>query len=428
MNANENLKGLRFFVLLANIRVNSRPRLWLVAFFLCFPLLQGCTLLFVAQGGTHYSSSQTEKAPPTASLSREMNGRIEVEYVVQGGDNFASIAEAYYGKASKAGKIASANGLSLKSSLRAGTKLKIINPVYFPNSQETAAKAVPEKPIVKKSKPSPTPAVSTAPKVKQGLKNKSETPTSTPVAATPADLQNIDKVARPKGNNAFGPGEVLKFEIRALGILGGYASLEVGNYTPVNGRPCTPLIIRANSVFPLTGLYPVSDVQTSYFDTVDFLSWKFENNVHEGNYTAHNLETYDQLKHKMIRVHNADPPETLAVPPFTQDIISCFYYYRLLPLSEGKNYEVPTQSGGKNYRLIVKVGKREKITVPAGTFDCFKVRPLIQQGTVFRNNEEMDIWITADERHMPVKIQSGIVIGSIDVDLLDANLPKLTGR
>jgi hypothetical protein len=235
----------------------------------------------------------------------------------------------------------------------------------------------------------------------------------------------ITKVSRPVANTAFAPGERLKFEVRALSILGGYATLEVGDYTTVEGRPCTPLTARANTVFPMSAIYPVKDVQTSFFDTVDFLSWKFQNNVLEGNYKSHNVEKYDQVRHRLVRQHNDEAPLTLDIAPFSQDIISCFYYFRLLPLEEGKTYSIPTQSGGKNYELIVRVDKKETITVPAGTFDCLRVKPLIKSETVFRNNEEIDLWVTADSRHIPVKIKSGILIGSIDVDLLEASLPQM---
>lgn len=91
----------------------------------------------------------------------------------------------------------------------------------------------------------------------------------------------------------------------------------------------------------------------------------------------------------------------------------------------GKTYDIPTMSGGKNYHLYVNVVKQEKITVPAGTFDCLRIKPIIKQGTIFRTNEDIDCWVTADSRHIPVKIQTGIVIGSIDVDLLEANLPPI---
>ena len=63
--------------------------------------------------------------------------------------------------------------------------------------------------------------------------------------------------------------------------------------------------------------------------------------------------------------------------------------------------------------------------MPAGTFDCFVLKPVIREETIFRNKGDIDIWVTADERHIPVKAQSGIVIGHVDVDLLDANLPPI---
>jgi hypothetical protein len=75
--------------------------------------------------------------------------------------------------------------------------------------------------------------------------------------------------------------------------------------------------------------------------------------------------------------------------------------------------------------LIVQVLKRETITVPAGTFDCFRVKPIVKEDTIFRNSEDIDLWVSADARHFPVKIRSGIVIGNIDVDLVDASFPPM---
>ncbi len=95
---------------------------------------------------------------------------------------------------------------------------------------------------------------------------------------------------------------------------------------------------------------------------MDYLTWKFENDIHEGNYNARNRETYDQIKHRLVHQHNQDAVEEMDIQPFTQDIISCFYYFRLLPLEVGKKYLIPTSSGGKNYKLIVKVNWAGKLS------------------------------------------------------------------
>jgi hypothetical protein len=128
----------------------------------------------------------------------------------------------------------------------------------------------------------------------------------------------------------------------------------------------------------------------------------------------------------MTRKHNEEAAEEKTIAPFSEDLISCFYYFRLLPMQVGKTYAIPTQSSGKNYQLYVRVLDREKVTVPAGTFDCFRLKPIVKEDTVFRNKGEIDLWVTTDQRRMPVKVESGIVIGSIDIDLVDATLPSLT--
>jgi hypothetical protein len=228
-------------------------------------------------------------------------------------------------------------------------------------------------------------------------------------------------------NKAFAPGEKLIYEVRALSIVAGEASLEVDSAVNVGIRPCLPLVAKAKAAFPFSTVYPVKDVQTSYFDAVDFLTWKFENNVSEGNYRAQNSEKYDQVKHRLWRRHNQEAPEEVDVPPFVQDLISCFYYFRLLPIEVGKKYSVPTSSTGKNYNLVIKVIRRENITIPMGTFDCYLVRPFVKNDTVFRNERDIDLWVTADSRHVPILIKSGIVVGSIDVTLLQATLPEIKG-
>ncbi len=379
-------------------RVFTPPAVCL--FLLLLLPLSGCSILFVAKGGTHYKGGSSEEIPAAKSLSREM-ARDVVEYHTQKGDSLPLLSQAYYGDKAHAEKIALYNHLDVNLKLRPKMVLRIPNPLYFPNPSDIKRNPPPSAPK-KTAAGSPVPS-----------------PTANPLVG------KITKLPRPKVNRAFAPGERLRFEVRVLSMLGGYATLEVGNYTRVAGRPCLPLSARTNSTMPLTTFYPVGDVQTSYMDAVDFLTWKFQNNIHEGNYRSQNMEIYDQLRHRMTRKHNQDALLEMDVAPYTQDIISCFYYFRLLPIDLGKTYSVPTQSTGKNYQLIVKAMRRETVTVPAGTFDCFVMKPIIQEETIFRNKGDIDLWVTADSRHIPVKAQSGIVIGHVDVDLLEANLPPL---
>jgi LysM repeat protein len=385
---------------------------FLFLFFL--PFLQGCSLLFVAQGKTSIASTRPPEAPQAISQVKKMDRTVVLHYQVQAGDTLEFIAEAFYGTASAKLKLARQNHLNSHKPLKLGKNLRIVNPVDFPDKGQLDH-------MRQKLKQVPAPPVASTP-VGSGKYTQAFSGTD-----TAEDESDVEKVPRPRVNKAFAAGEKLTYEVRAIGVLGGYATLSVENYVTVLGRPCYPLVTKAKSAFPFSTFYPVNDVQTSYFDAVDYLTWKFENEVHEGNYNAHNLESYDQIKHRLVHQKNQDAVEEMDIQPYTQDIISCFYYFRLLPLEAGKKYLIPTSSGGKNYKLIIKVLDREKIKCPAGTFDCFHTKPFVKYGTVFRNKEDIDLWITADERHIPILIKSAIVIGDIEVSLLDAVVPDING-
>jgi hypothetical protein len=136
---------------------------------------------------------------------------------------------------------------------------------------------------------------------------------------------------------------------------------------------------------------------------------------------------YHPLEHQALRTKAGDPPRTFAVPPFVQDVISAFYYFRLLDFKVGDRMAVPTQAGVKNYELVVDVLKRETVRVEAGSFDCFLLKPHVKYDNVFQNKGEILLWVTADARHMPVKIQTKILIGNVDIELIQADLPLLGG-
>ncbi|NIP40434.1 DUF3108 domain-containing protein, partial [Candidatus Saccharibacteria bacterium] len=42
--------------------------------------------------------------------------------------------------------------------------------------------------------------------------------------------------------------------------------------------------------------------------------------------------------------------------------------------------------------------KKEKITIPAGTFDTIKVKPLLKSEGIFMRKGDVYIWLTDDEK------------------------------
>jgi hypothetical protein len=72
--------------------------------------------------------------------------------------------------------------------------------------------------------------------------------------------------------------------------------------------------------------------------------------------------------------------------------------------------------------MEVKVLKRERIEVPAGKFDCILVEPVLKSEGVFQSKGSIFVWLTDDERRIPVLVKSKVPVGSISVSLTDMRL------
>ncbi len=59
----------------------------------------------------------------------------------------------------------------------------------------------------------------------------------------------------------------------------------------------------------------------------------------------------------------------------------------------------------------------ENLKTKFGTINCLKFRPYIESGRVFGDSESLTLWVSNDKNKIPVKIEAGLRIGSIEADL-----------
>ena len=60
---------------------------------------------------------------------------------------------------------------------------------------------------------------------------------------------------------------------------------------------------------------------------------------------------------------------------------------------------------------------KEIIQTKFGKFKAIKIAPLLVKGSMFEGGEHMTIWVTDDENHIPIRIETPIIVGSIKVDM-----------
>jgi hypothetical protein len=214
-------------------------------------------------------------------------------------------------------------------------------------------------------------------------------------------------------------GEYLRYTVQYGVIKAGRAYLEVPEVKDFNGREVYTLVARAESNGFFSTMYKVRNRIESYWDKDGLFSWRYSENRREGGYKTKNSITFDYTDHQA----KYEDGRTFPIPAQVQDALSSFYYTRTQPLPIGGSIVFDYHASRKSLPLEVRVIGRERIKVPAGTFECIAIEPVLKAGGIFKNKGRLVIWITNDDRRIPVLMRSKVMIGSISVVLQEAKLP-----
>lgn len=240
-----------------------------------------------------------------------------------------------------------------------------------------------------------------------------------------APVVGADSLGRQVPNDAFGPGERLKFSIGYGFVTAGTAFLEVVDTNTYNGKVCYKIVSQTNSNEFFDSFYKVRDSIVSQIDVDGIFSRHFFKALHEGSYhSTREIEFNHELKRAVFR-KGSDKVDTVSLLPFTNDELSVMYYVRTLPLEVGKNVRIPSISGDTCDYIEVRVLGRETIEVPAGVFKCIVVEPLLNAAGIFKQEGEIKVWLTDDRLRMPVLMRSKVLVGSIHAELEEFRLGNL---
>lgn len=217
-------------------------------------------------------------------------------------------------------------------------------------------------------------------------------------------------------NNAFGFGENLEYEVGYEFVTAGKAAFRIAPEPLVyNGVKCYDIRFQVASLESLDWLYRVRDTYRTVLDVDGIFPWRFEQHIREGNYKRDFEADLDQRKN-IARTSDGEFPIT----PFVHDIVSAFYYVRTMNLQsmkKGQSIQLQNFYGKKVNDLTVRILGRQTVTVKAGTFKCVVIEPLVTEGGLFKSEGKILVWLSDDDRKIPVKVSTKVLIGSIDAEL-----------
>jgi len=221
----------------------------------------------------------------------------------------------------------------------------------------------------------------------------------------------------------FSPGEKLVFELKWTIISAGNATLQVLPMIRYNQTDAYHFQLTARTNKLLDRLYKVRDTITSYTDMQMTRTLYYSQNQREGDYRKlASVNFYwdrDEAQYHDILKGKKRKPVSLLPGAF--DPLAIFFYARSLPLEKGMLMERPVTDGKKCVIGKATIVRRETVEVKAGVFDTFLMIPELKHiGGVFKKSEnaKIEIWVTADQRKIPVKLRSEVVVGSFSAELV----------
>jgi hypothetical protein len=218
----------------------------------------------------------------------------------------------------------------------------------------------------------------------------------------------------------FAPGEKLTFVVKWVFIPAGEATLEVSENQTLDGKKARHFVLRARTYTYLDPIYKARDTIEGYTDmgmTRSLLYRKIKEGRRKKNVTVH----FDWESMTVQYLAPGEVWDPVPMAPGSFDPLSVFYAFRLNNLQVGQELDVHVADGKKCVQGKAKVIRRERIKVPSGEYDTFLVVPDLEHiGGVFKKSKDaqLRIWVTADHRRMPVKVQSKVAVGSFVAELV----------
>lgn len=230
-------------------------------------------------------------------------------------------------------------------------------------------------------------------------------------------------------NEAFKAGEILSYRLHYGAMDAGVILMEVKpEVLEVAGRKVYHIVGNGYSQGAFDWFFKVRDRYETFMDKDALLPWMFVRRVYEGGVTINQDYKFNHYTNKV----DVGSGEKVEIPEGTQDMISAFYSARNIDLSNAKEGDVFTINSivdKEIWPLKIRYVGKEKITCDIGTFNCVKFRPIVQKGRVFKHEDDLNVWLTDDKNHVPLRAQAKLVVGSIKLDIVSVkNLANPTSE
>lgn len=230
-------------------------------------------------------------------------------------------------------------------------------------------------------------------------------------------------------NTAFKKGEELLFKVKYGFFEAAEAKMVVNpEISSFNGIPTFKIDVFGQTL-GVFKLFSVNDNWGTYMDTTKMIPYNSYRHIEEGRYRKHERTIFDHTKkNARVKLYDRDNQNVIEtkeykIPSEVQDIVSGFYYLRTIDFKKYKPGDTIHLVGFfdkeiYNVKLIFK--KKEWIETNIGKFESHVLVPVVPKNRLFRGDHPVTVWVSNDKNKIPLKIKAKLMIGSLDMDIMEA--------
>jgi hypothetical protein len=217
-------------------------------------------------------------------------------------------------------------------------------------------------------------------------------------------------------NVPFGLGERATYAVR-LGRIGtvGQGTMHISGIETVDRRTTYRTRLQIAGGIPLAR---VDDTFESWIDVNGLFSRRYHQDQKEVNFERQRQFDFFPERRTYRRT---DTGETGTLPTDRPlDEVSFLYYARTLPLRVGDTYTLNQYYQEDGNPVVLRVLRKERVRVPAGTFETVVVQPVIRTRGLFGEGGQAEVFFSDDDRRILVMMRSRVrLIGSLSLHLTD---------
>lgn len=227
--------------------------------------------------------------------------------------------------------------------------------------------------------------------------------------------------AAPAATMPFGPGEQISYQVSFLGVPTGVAQITVGLRTEHHGKNVLPLVCVGKTTLP-TSLFQINDRFVSYYDPTQHLPVALDFFVEEGRDRRKEKFHFDRDAARIFAHKKRDGQQPYDVDydlhPGVTDLASAAFRLRAQPLKVGEVFDLPVFTGAKSYVMHVTVEGKQTLSTKLGELPVHRLSVTTDFQGNAKTNGNVVIFVSADEKQLPVRIQADFVVGSAAADIV----------